>query len=69
LRGVELVFEPNWSAWRNNIMAIIGKLAELKGDMVVFFILENNVYYALQEDGNICRQERITAAISTWMVI
>jgi hypothetical protein len=55
---VELLFEPNWRAWRNNITAmanrIAGKLAELKLDLVIFFMLDNNVYYALQEDGNTC---------------
>jgi hypothetical protein len=44
---VELLFEPNWRAWRNNITAIAsritGKLAEFKVDTVVFVILDNNM--------------------------
>jgi hypothetical protein len=33
---------------------ITGKLAEFKVDTEVFVIQDNNVYYSLQEDGNIC---------------
>jgi hypothetical protein len=58
----DVIYEANWRATRDNVLAmeelIIQKLEVTRIDTVILCILDNNVYYAVAESGDVSPPKR-----------
>jgi hypothetical protein len=58
----DVIYEPNWRAVKANMAAMTekvrDKLERTRVDAVVYFILDNSVYYSMDDNGDLSPPQR-----------